>query len=108
MKTTKEYKDYILEQLAFLGNVTCRPMMGEYLLYHDGILFGGIYNNRLLVKIVAHNQKYQMPEAIPYPGAKAMYLVEAVDQRELLAEIVSETCKDLPLKKTGNKKRIKQ
>lgn len=62
MKTTKEYKDYILEQLALLDNITCRSMMGEYLLYYDGILFGGLYENRLLVKIVAHNKKYQMSE----------------------------------------------
>ena len=99
MATSKEYKEFILEQLELLENITCRSMMGEYLLYYDGILFGGLYENRLLVKIVAHNKKYQMSEAIPYPGAKAMYLVEDVDHRDLLAEIVTETCKDLPLKK---------
>lgn len=93
MATTKEYKDYILEQLS-LDNVTCRPMMGEYLLYYNGILFGGIYDDRLLVKKVDSNNKYGMEEAIPYKGAKAMYLVD-VDNCDLLKEIVIDTCKDL-------------
>ena len=54
-------------------------MMGEYLLYHEGKLFGGIYDDRLLVKIVDSNKKYDMQEALPYDGAKAMYLVDEVD-----------------------------
>lgn len=51
MKTSKDYKDLILEQLDLLDNINCRAMMGEYLLYYNKILFGGIYDNRLLVKI---------------------------------------------------------
>lgn len=50
MSSTKEYRDFILEQLRDLPGITCRPMMGEYLLYLDGVLFGGIYDDRLLVK----------------------------------------------------------
>ncbi len=52
MATTKEYKDFILEQLSLLENITCKSMMGEYLLYYNGVLFGGIYDDRLLVKVV--------------------------------------------------------
>lgn len=48
MPTTKNYRDYILDELNLLNNITCKPMMGEYLLYHKGILFGGIYDDRLL------------------------------------------------------------
>ena len=44
MATTKEFRDYVVEQLKLVDNVLCRPMMGEYLLYADGILFGGIYD----------------------------------------------------------------
>lgn len=51
MATTKEYKDFILEQLCLLEDITCKQMMGEYLLYYNKILFGGIYDDRLLVKI---------------------------------------------------------
>lgn len=65
MATTKEYKDFILEQLELLDNITCKAMMGEYLLYYNNILFGGIYDNRLLVKIVNSNKKYNMRERRP-------------------------------------------
>lgn len=95
MATTKEYRDFILEQLNLLANITCKPMMGEYLLYYNGILFGGIYDDRLLVKIVDSNKKYNMQESIPYESAKSMYLVDDVDNKEILRDIVLDTCKAL-------------
>ena len=99
MATSKEYKDFILEQLDLLDNITCKAMMGEFLLYYNNVLLGGIYDNRLLVKIVDTNKKYSMQEQIPYETAKPMYLVDDVDNKELLKEIVIETCKGLPNKK---------
>lgn len=99
MATSKEYKDFILEQLDLLDNITCKAMMGEFLLYYNNVLFGGIYDNRLLVKIVDTNKKYSMQEQIPYETAKPMYLVDDVDNKELLKGIVIETCKGLPNKK---------
>ena len=99
MATTKEYKDFVLEQLNLLDTITCKSMMGEYLLYYNNILFGGIYDNRLLVKIVNSNKKYNMQEQIPYENAKSMYLVDDIDNKEKLKEIIIETCKDLPSKK---------
>ena len=60
MATTKDYKDFVIEQLKILDNITCKPMMGEYILYYDGLLFGGIYDDRLLVKIIENNKKYNM------------------------------------------------
>lgn len=95
MATTKDYKDFILEQLNLLENITCRPMMGEYLLYYNGTLFGGIYDERLLVKIVSTNEKYNMKEAIPYKNAKPMYLVNDLDDKETLKEIVLDTSNGL-------------
>ena len=95
MSTTKDYKDFVLEQLSEIPNITSKPMMGEYLLYQNGTLFGGIYDDRLLVKITPTNQKYQMPEEIPYDGAKPMYLVEDLDDKEKLREIVTNTVKGL-------------
>ena len=94
MSTTKEYKDYILDKLSILDNITYRPMMGEYLLYYKGTLFGGIYDDRLLVKRVESNKKYNMSESIPYKGAKPMYQIDDIDN-ELLKDIVLDTCKDL-------------
>lgn len=99
MATSKEYKDFILEQLDLLDNITCKAMMGEFLLYYNSVLFGGIYDNRLLVKIVDSNKKYNMQEQLPYESAKPMYLVDDVDNKELLKEIVLETYKGLPSKK---------
>ena len=95
MATTKDYRDFILEQLNLLDNITCKSMMGEYLLYYNGILFGGIYDDRLLVKIVDNNKKYNMQESIPYESAKPMYLVYDVDNQEVLKDIVLDTCKGL-------------
>ena len=95
MATTKDYRDFILEQLKLLDNITCRSMMGEYLLYYNGILFGGIYDDRLLVKTVDSNKKYNMQESIPYESAKPMYLVDDVDNQEVLRDIVLDTCKGL-------------
>lgn len=95
MSSTKEYRDYILEQLRDLPGITCRPMMGEYLLYLDGVLFGGIYDDRLLVKIVSTNAEFGMSEAIPYEKGKLMYFVEDVDNSDRLIEIINATADGL-------------
>ena len=95
MSSTKEYKDYILEQLSILSDISYRPMMGEYLLYYKGVLFGGIYDDRLLVKKVDSNKKYNMQESIPYENAKPMYLVDNIDNMELLKQIVMEIYNEL-------------
>ena len=93
--STKEYRDYILEQLSLVPGITCRPMMGEFLLYADGVLFGGIYDDRLLVKKTDGNAEFGMSEALPYEGAKKMYLVDEVDDKERLAEIIKATAKSI-------------
>ena len=95
MASSREYRDFVLENLSLLDNITCKSMMGEYLLYYNNILFGGIYDDRLLVKIVDGNYKYNMKEAIPYDGAKMMYMVDDVDNQELLRDIVVDTCNGL-------------
>ena len=91
MATTKEYKNFILEQLNILDDITCKPMMGEYLLYYKNVLFGGIYDDRLLVKITDVNKKYNLEESTPYDGAKNMYLVDDVDNIDKLKDIVIDT-----------------
>ncbi|MCR5832715.1 MAG: TfoX/Sxy family protein [Candidatus Saccharibacteria bacterium] len=95
MASSKDYRDFVSEQLSLVPDISCRPMMGEFLLYAGGVLFGGIYDDRLLVKIVPENSGYNMSEEIPYDGAKPMYLVEDVDNKELLAEIVRATVEGL-------------
>ena len=98
MATTKEYRDYVIEQMNLLENITYKPMMGEYLLYYNGLLFGGIYDDRLLVKITDGNKKYHLCEDIPYKGAKPMYLIDNVDDKENIRDIVLDTVKLLKSK----------
>ena len=94
MASTKDYKNFIMDQLSELDNVTCKPMMGEYILYYNGVIFGGIYDDRLLVKRVEGNKDYEMQEVIPYPNAKPMYYVEDVDSPDNLKDIVLDTYRD--------------
>ena len=100
MASSKEFKDFILDQLHSLNGISFKPMMGEFLLYLNGILFGGIYDDRLLIKITNSNKSYHLPEEIPYPGAKPMFMITDVDDAELLKEIIETTLKDLKQKKT--------
>ena len=83
MPSTQDYCNFILDQLSFLPDITTWKMMGEYILYYKGKIFGGIYDNRLLVK-PNEAAKKMMPDAPleePYPGAKKMLLVEYIQQR---------------------------
>ena len=90
MASKKEYLDYVLEQLSPLDGISVRPMMGEYILYYNGKIFGGIYDDRLLVKPVksARAMMPDAPLALPYEGAKDMLLVEDIDDREFLCSLV--------------------
>lgn len=91
MSTTKDFRDYVVEQLCKLGELTCRPMMGEYLLYLNGNLFGGIYKNRVLIKRVDSNKHFNLKEEIPYNGAKPMYMIEDLEDLEKVKEIIFKT-----------------
>lgn len=98
MATSKEYRQFILEQLSCLEGIDCRAMMGEYVLYCHGKVFGGIYDNRFLVKDVSE-ARTRMPHAsleVPYPGGKAMLLVEEVDNPLFLKELVEAMWAELP------------
>ena len=99
MASTKEFKDFILEQLRELDGIECRYMMGEYVLYYHGIVFGGIYDDRFLIKKTNSNEKYNLKEAIPYPKGKPMYMIENIDDTNYLAEIINDTYLDLKNKK---------
>ena len=90
MASSKEYLNFILDQLSALEDISCRPMMGEYILYYRGKVFGGIYDDRFLVKPVKAAAA-MMPDAdweLPYEGAKKMILGENVDDRDFLKELV--------------------
>ena len=101
MASSKEYLDFILEQLSDLEDITYRPMMGEYILYYRGKVIGGIYDDRFLVKPVK-SAVTMMPDArmeLPYDGAKEMLLVDNVDDREFLQKLLRAMYPELPAPK---------
>lgn len=101
MASTKEYLDFILEQLSELEDITYKKMMGEYIIYYRGKIMGGIYDDRFLVKPV--NSAIQlMPDAIyelPYEGAKEMLLVDEIDDKDFLKRLLEAMYDELPMPK---------
>lgn len=89
MASSKEYLDFVLEQLSGLDKISYRPMMGEYILYYNKKVVGGIYDNRLLVKQTKSSIALlaSTPLEIPYEGAKKMFLPD-VENKELLAKVI--------------------
>lgn len=101
MASSKEYLDFILEQLSELDDVSYRAMMGEYIIYYRGKVVGGIYDDRFLVK-PTKSAVAMMPNAemeLPYEGAKEMLLVDDVENREFLRDLLDEMYEELPAPK---------
>ncbi len=105
MASSKQYLDFVLEQLSDLNEITFRAMMGEYIIYYQGKIVGGIYDDRFLVK-PTKTAKSLMPNAsleLPYEGAKEMLLVEDIDSKEFLNELLIAMVDELPTPKKRNK-----
>ena len=101
MASSKEYLDFILEQLSELEEITYRQMMGEYILYYRGKVIGGVYDDRFLVK-QTKSALAMMPDAeleLPYEGAKEMILVDDVENKEFLKELIEAMYGELPAPK---------
>ena len=101
MASSKEYLNFILEQLSELDDVSYRAMMGEYIIYYHGKVIGGIYDDRFLVK-PTKSAEAMMPNAemeLPYDGAKEMLLVDDVDNKEFLRELLEAMHSELPAPK---------
>lgn len=99
MASSKSYLEFVLDQLSALDEISYRAMMGEYILYYHGRIFGGIYDDRLLVK-QTEAAKRLMPDAVyelPYEGAKEMLLVDETDDRDFLCRLVDEMFDELPV-----------
>ncbi len=98
MATTKEYHDYIIECLNKAGQVTSKKMMGEYCLYCNGTLFGGIYDNRFLVKQTETSKKLlvESPLELPYEGSKSpMFLVSEFENADFMKELLEGMIKEI-------------
>ena len=105
MASSKGYLDFILEQLSSLEDVSHRAMMGEYISYYRGRIVGGIYDDRFLVK-PTKSATAMMPNAsmeLPYEGAKEMLLVDDVENREFLRELLESMYDELPAPKKKKK-----
>ena len=106
MASSKDYLQFVLEQLSELQEITYRAMMGEFIIYYRCKIAGGIYDDRLLVKPVKSAISYMptAPYELPYEGAKEMLLVEEVDQKEFLTGLFHAMYDELPLPKPKKKK----
>ena len=101
MASRKDYLNFILEQLSELDGITYRAMMGEFIIYYQNKIIGGIYDDRLLVKDV-RSARELMPDApleLPYDGAKKMILVTEVDDKDFLNNLITSVYDELPAKK---------
>ena len=101
MASSKEYLEFVLEQLPGSNDTSYRAMMGEFIIYYRGKVVGGIYDDRFLVK-TTKSALTMMPNAdmeVPYEGAKEMILVNDVENREFLRELLEAMYKELPAPK---------
>ena len=101
MASSKDFLDFVMEQISDLGDIASRPMMGEYVIYYQGKVVGGIYDNRFLLKETDSAKQLLIADGvqpqtdIPYPGAKEM-LVADIDDRELTCRLIRTIVNDLP------------
>ena len=101
MASSKEYLDFILEQLSGLDEISYKAMMGEFIIYYREKIIGGVYDDRFLVKPIKAALTL-MPEAsyeIPYEGAKEMLLVDNIESKEFLQELIDAMYDELPFPK---------
>lgn len=101
MASNKEYLDYVLDQLSFLDDISYKAMMGEYIIYFQGKIIGGIYDDRFLIKQTkaAIEMMPDAPLEFPYEGAKEMLLVEEIDNRDFLNKLLNTMVDELPAPK---------
>ena len=107
MSSSKDYLEYVLDQLSDLEDISSRAMIGEYIIYYRGKIIGGIYDDRFLVKPV-QAAIAMMPNAereLPYEGAKEMLLVERLDDREFLKDLLESMYEELPAPKKNKRRK---
>lgn len=97
MASSKEFLNYVIEQLNQLHDITYRPMMGEFIIYYRGLIVGGVYDDRFLVKVTNSGlDNFNTPKyAIPYPGGKNMLLIEDIDNQDFVRKIIEDTYNEL-------------
>lgn len=106
MASSLEFVQYAADQLSDAGTISYRKMFGEYGLYCDGKFFGCICDDQFFVKMTEAGKRLapEMETGSPYEGAKPHFLIEELDDKGFLAELVTETCRELPMPKPKKKK----
>ena len=101
MASSRDFLNFVLEQLSDLPDIDYRAMMGEFIIYFRGRVIGGIYDNRFLIKPTKSAMEIlpDAPMEIPYPGGKPMIMVEYIENRDLLAHLFNTIYPELPNKK---------
>ncbi len=110
MASSKSYLEFVLEQLSGVGGISWKAMMGEYILYCQGKIIGGVYDDRFLVKPTP-SAKRMLPDAppeLPYEGAKEMLLVDRIEDRDFLTELITSMLPELPAPKKRSQRTGKQ
>ncbi len=111
MGTSKEFADYVCDQLIAAGNITCKKMFGEYGVYLDEKIVGLICDNQFFLKkteagqVMIEDHLGTVEEGLPYPGAKPQFLIDSLDDREWLAELLRASYQELPMPKPKKKKK---
>ncbi|PKM61267.1 MAG: competence protein TfoX [Firmicutes bacterium HGW-Firmicutes-4] len=111
MGTSKEFADYVCDQLMAAGNISCKKMFGEYGVYLDEKIVGLICDNQLFLKkteagqVMIEDHLGAVEEGLPYPGAKPQFLIDSLDDREWLAELLRASYQELPMPKPKKKKK---
>lgn len=96
MATSKQFRDYVIDQLSPTGNVAFKPMMGEYLFYYEGVHVGGLYDDRVLIKQLAANDGFGLESVHPYEGAKRfMRKIDDLNDVEFLRKVLTATAERL-------------
>ena len=97
MSSSKDFLDFVLDQLSILSDIDYRYMMGEYIIYYRGKIVGGIYDNRLLIKPTESALKLlpNAPLEIPYPKGKPMIMITDIENQELLEQVFNAVYTDL-------------
>lgn len=108
MATSKQFLNYVIDQLSPTGNVAFKPMMGEYLFYYEGVHVGGLYDGRVLIKQLAANDGFGLKSEHPYEGAKRfMRKIDDLNDVEFLRKVLIATAEQLKSDKL-NSERLKK
>ncbi len=105
MTSSKEYLAFVLDQLSELEEISYKAMMGEYIIYYRGKIVGGIYDDRFLVKNTksAADKMPDSPLELPYEGAREMRLVDDIDNKDFLKDLLESMYEELPESKKKKK-----